>query len=56
MQSLRKYKIEYIKADNDQKKMLASAIRHEFADCNREDFPADLRLFLSELDAKDMEP
>jgi hypothetical protein len=56
IQELRNYQISYIKADKDQKKMLASVISHQFADFNRDDLPSDLKVFLSEIEMKRLEP
>ena len=46
---IRNYQFSYIKADKEQKKMLATVILHQVAGCDTNKFPPDIRAFISQI-------
>jgi len=50
LQQLSKYRLEYLRAEgSDERRAIASTIRHSFADYNSDELPDELKKFLDEV-------
>ncbi len=49
IQQLGKYRFEYLQSDPESKQIIASTVRHSFADFNCEELPIELKQFLRKI-------